>query len=90
MDPFLTAVASNLAVATALAAVALGVSRLGRRPQLAHVLWMLVLIKLITPPVCGVRMPSFQSESSVEASFNVTSRITPKVPQEPKSSLAAS
>jgi uncharacterized protein (TIGR03067 family) len=68
MDPLLTAVASNLAVATALACVAVVVSRFFRRPQLAHALWMLVLVKLITPPIVGVRMPAFPQESFIGAS----------------------
>jgi uncharacterized protein (TIGR03067 family) len=69
MDPFMTAIVSNIALATALAGIALAVSRLCRRPQLAHVLWMLVLIKLITPPVVGVQIPTLRPESRVEANF---------------------
>ena len=47
----LEAVLGNLAVATALAVVALAVGRWANRPALAHVLWLLVLVKLLTPPV---------------------------------------
>jgi uncharacterized protein (TIGR03067 family) len=71
MDPFMSAVASNVVVATAVAAIAFLVSRLCRRPQLAHALWMLVLVKLITPPVIGVRAPQFASWRSVDRSTAV-------------------
>src|SRR5262249_39481023 len=37
--------------ASVLALVALLVGRLVRRPALAHALWLLVLVKLITPPL---------------------------------------
>src|SRR5207248_7498398 len=42
---------SNLLVAAALAALAAAVARWGKRPALAHGLWVLVLLKLVTPPV---------------------------------------
>jgi beta-lactamase regulating signal transducer with metallopeptidase domain len=41
---------TNALLATLLALVAALVSRFGRRPALAHALWLLVLLKLITPP----------------------------------------
>ena len=42
---------SNAVVAPALALVAVVVSRCSRRPALVHALWLLVLLKLITPPI---------------------------------------
>ena len=57
MDSFLCNVVSNTAFAGALTLVAFGVQRIGRRPQLAHALWLLVLIKLVTPPVFHVALP---------------------------------
>jgi beta-lactamase regulating signal transducer with metallopeptidase domain len=45
---------SNAAVAGALALVAFMVGRLVKRPALAHGLWLLVLLKLITPPLWHV------------------------------------
>jgi beta-lactamase regulating signal transducer with metallopeptidase domain len=41
----------NAAAAAALALVAAAVARLSRRPALAHALWLLVLLKLVTPPL---------------------------------------
>ena len=57
MDSFLNGVLSNTALAGALALVAFGVQRFWRSPQLAHALWFLVLVKLITPPVFHVALP---------------------------------
>src|SRR4051812_12799756 len=48
---------SNLIVAGVLAALAAAVARWGNRPALAHGLWVLVLLKLVTPPV--VPLPLF-------------------------------
>jgi beta-lactamase regulating signal transducer with metallopeptidase domain len=41
---------SNAASAALLAVLVAGVACLGRRPALAHGLWLLVLLKLVTPP----------------------------------------
>jgi len=48
---------SNIAMAAALAVVAVVTGRTFRRPALTHALWLLVLIKLITPPLFFVPMP---------------------------------
>jgi beta-lactamase regulating signal transducer with metallopeptidase domain len=45
----------NAAVATVLAIVAGTVTRFCRRPAVAHALWLLVLVKLVTPPLVPVR-----------------------------------
>ncbi len=42
---------NNTCIATALAVIALLVSRFAHRPALAHGLWVLVLLKLLTPPM---------------------------------------
>ncbi len=52
MEPLINATLSNSLLAAALAVVALAVSRLLKnKPAIAHVLWLLVLVKLVTPPV---------------------------------------
>ena len=48
---------SNLAVAAALAGLALAAGRWGTRPALTHALWLLVLLKLVTPPVVHLHVP---------------------------------
>ncbi len=55
---------SNLCCSAILALVAWAVQRGGRRPLLAHLLWVLVLVKLVTPPLVTLPMvaiPGFQT-----------------------------
>jgi hypothetical protein len=54
MESFLNGVASNVALAGALALVVFSLTRVWRCPQLAHALWLLVLIKLLAPHVFNV------------------------------------
>ncbi|QEG43605.1 M56 family metallopeptidase [Roseimaritima ulvae] len=53
-------VVSNLLVAALIAALALLVGRSGRRAVLAHLLWVAVFIKLVTPPI--FRLPLLSIE----------------------------
>jgi beta-lactamase regulating signal transducer with metallopeptidase domain len=50
MTTLLNVLLLNAVVVVPLALVVWGVSRLAKRPALSHVLWVLVLFKLITPP----------------------------------------
>jgi beta-lactamase regulating signal transducer with metallopeptidase domain len=52
---------ANAAAAGGLAVVALAIAR-RRRPALAHALWLLVLLKLVTPPLWPVKLPRPQAE----------------------------
>lgn len=45
---------SNVCLSLALAMVAMVVGAKTRRPQLAHLLWLLVFVKLVTPPLVSV------------------------------------
>lgn len=51
IDYLAQAAVSNFLVSLALGAVAWGVHRLGRWPHVAHLLWMLVLAVVVTPPL---------------------------------------
>lgn len=51
----------NAAFVTVMAAVVFLVTRLCRRPALAHGLWLLVLVKLLAPPLFMVPMPSIHA-----------------------------
>ena len=62
MESFLNSVASNVALAGALAVVVFSLTRVWRSPQLAHALWLLVLIKLLAPHVFNV--PIYDAWSS--------------------------
>ncbi len=51
------AMLGNAAVAVALALLALAVGRAGRWPAVRHAAWLLVLLKLVTPPLFPVPLP---------------------------------
>src|SRR5829696_4091185 len=51
------AMLGNAAVAAVLALLALAVGRTCRSPALRHVAWVLVLLKLVTPPLFSVPLP---------------------------------
>ncbi len=65
---------TNAVVVAVLAVPAYCVSRLGKRPALAHLLWLFILIKLVTPPLWQVpiRLPISKEEAST-----TTAAITP-------------
>ncbi len=56
MNPFITTVLSNLVIATLIAAVALISSRIPRWTQVTYLLWLLVLVKLVTPPIYPINL----------------------------------
>jgi beta-lactamase regulating signal transducer with metallopeptidase domain len=57
MDPLLRLGLLNAALAAVLAIGVAVIVRVGRRPALAHGLWLLVLLKLVTPPLVDVPIP---------------------------------
>jgi beta-lactamase regulating signal transducer with metallopeptidase domain/TolA-binding protein len=57
VDTLLHAAVANALTATLLALPVALAARVCRRPALAHALWLLVLLKLITPPLFPVRLP---------------------------------
>ncbi len=54
MDSFLQITLSNLAVASLLAVVVFVLSRWMTKPAVLHGLWVIVLLKLVTPPVVSL------------------------------------
>ena len=64
MNELLHVTLSNAVAATVLAIVAVVLGRLCRRPALTHGLWLLVLLKLVTPPLVTIRIPWKEAESS--------------------------
>jgi len=65
VDALLQVCLSNTLVALVLAAAALGISALGRWPAGAHWLWVLVLLKLVTPPLALVPLSWPTSRAAV-------------------------
>ena len=51
--PWISCIISNIILACVLAFAAWCVQRLGR-PGVARILWILVLVKLVTPPLVGI------------------------------------
>jgi beta-lactamase regulating signal transducer with metallopeptidase domain len=64
MNTLWTVGLSNVAVALVLAALAYAAGRYGRRPALTHGLWLLVLLKLLTPPLFSVPVIRTQAPAS--------------------------
>ncbi len=54
MESLVNALLSNALTATGLALAPLALSRFGRSPALVHSLWLVVLLKLVTPPLVQV------------------------------------
>ena len=63
---------SNACFAFALAIVATVVGARARRPHLAHMLWLLVFVKLVTPPIVmiPISISSAQAEHTIAAGDN--------------------
>ncbi|MHC5066889.1 MAG: hypothetical protein ACYTG5_23285, partial [Planctomycetota bacterium] len=57
---------SNLIVSLLLALSAYLVQTKAKRPMLAHLLWLLVLVKLITPPVFNLNLIEWTASSTPE------------------------
>jgi WD40 repeat protein/beta-lactamase regulating signal transducer with metallopeptidase domain len=74
------AVLGNLAVAAALAAVALAAGRWLNRPAVAHVLWLLVLVKLLTPPLLTIPVQCLPARTESVAATPTVDPISPPAP----------
>lgn len=63
MEELMRAALTNALTATALAAVAAGLALiLARRPAVVHCIWVVVLLKLVTPPLIEVPIAPFVPE----------------------------
>ena len=72
MDTFFQVILSNILIAAALAGAAWAVERWLKRPLLAHLLWLLIFVKLLCPPLLEVEAPllSQTGTAAVEASWH--------------------
>ena len=64
MESLLAIAASNAVLALVLALIAFVVTRFRVHPQLTHTLWLLVLLKLVTPPIVDLPVLSDWFEAS--------------------------
>jgi beta-lactamase regulating signal transducer with metallopeptidase domain len=73
---------SNLVLSTALAVLAHAVDRRDRYPAVAHVLWLLVLVKVLTPPILTLPLlPGAIPESATQgAAVDPGARATDLLP----------
>jgi len=87
----------NAAVATLLACAVALIGRKVRQPALLHALWIIVLIKLVTPPVFEVpvevpfsfnRLSALADELSAGANDRLTARVEQRVSGDPANRVA--
>jgi beta-lactamase regulating signal transducer with metallopeptidase domain len=74
---------SNAVIATLLAVLAATCSRLGRRPALTHALWLLVLVKLLTPSFVVFHMPWLDKAPPAKVEVPSSLQTAPAWPPEP-------
>jgi beta-lactamase regulating signal transducer with metallopeptidase domain/polyhydroxyalkanoate synthesis regulator phasin len=79
---------SNACFALAMAIVAVVVGKTTRRPDLANLLWLLVLLKLVTPPLVTIPGVSFSGQS--ETVVAVAEHYQPPAPSASDESFDAS
>lgn len=82
MNELLALTAQNTAVALAFALLVLGLSRVVRKPPLVHLLWLLVLLKLVAPPIFRIesslpRLPRSAAGSERSIAAPPTAEIQP-------------
>lgn len=82
MDTLEQVVLGNAVAATALALLASAVGLVCRRPALVHSLWLLVLIKLITPPIWQVEVFQVSSVSARAATEEALTFLQPETKTE--------
>ena len=75
MESLVHILLSNALAATVIAVVAAAVGRICRRPALTHSLWLVVMLKLVTPPLVPVSLPVANVISPVEGASPVVSRV---------------
>jgi beta-lactamase regulating signal transducer with metallopeptidase domain len=68
MESLVHILLSNAVVATLMAVVVAAVSRICRRPALTHSLWLVVMLKLVTPPLVPVSLPLANAFSPIGTS----------------------
>ena len=76
-DFFLQIGLSNACFSLALAIVATVVGAKARRPHLAHLLWLLVFVKLLTPPIVTIPIVTIPAQGETAAAINDYSRPGP-------------
>src|SRR5882724_11347881 len=78
----------NAAIAAGLALLALAVGYLCRCPTLRHAAWLIVLLKLVTPPLFSISLPILPASWSAQPAVASSGRVIfPLSPSNPAQSL---
>ncbi len=72
----LTFGASNLLLAFGLALIAWVVHRSGKWPMVAHVLWLVVLVKLLTPPIVSIPVVTLPTATDAATTVELPTALT--------------
>jgi beta-lactamase regulating signal transducer with metallopeptidase domain len=67
---------SNLLISGAIGLLAFGVHRRGRYPALAHLLWVLALVKVVTPPVLSMPLAVLPAAAPADGSASFVAPAT--------------
>ncbi len=81
---------SNACLSLALAIVAMVVGAKARRPQLAHMLWLLVFIKLVTPPIVKIPIVTIPAQGETAVAINENSRLRQLLSNNPQLNIEVS
>ena len=68
MDSLVHTLLSNALAATFMALIAVALARMCRRPALTHSVWLLVMLKFVTPPFVTVSLPVASLIPPIESS----------------------
>lgn len=89
MHAFVEISLSNALMAIPLAALAYTVGIISRRPALEHALWVLVLVKLVTPPLYRIELPNAFSLPATSTSSVIPARTEPMTMVSPEEVMAS-
>ena len=81
---------SNACLSLALAIVAMVVGAKARRPQLAPMLWLLVFIKLVTPPIVKIPIVTIPAQGETAVAINENSRLGQLLSNNPQLNIEVS
>jgi len=90
IDYFFQMGLSNACLSLALGIVAMIVGAKARRPQLAHLLWLLVFIKLLTPPIVTVPIVTIPAQGETALAINGISQPGPMLSNNPQLNIEVS
>ncbi len=85
MNDIFALAAQNTVIGLVLALFVYGLTRVWRNPPAAHLLWLLVLIKLVAPPIIHVEWSAFGLFSSMHTRGQVITNVSPAEGQEAES-----